>query len=78
VNESGALGEDGQIIGRGGSRVCFGVAFEGVDGWDERISRSVEFQMTRVAERKEREPNLLLDGVGTRKCWSEERREQIS
>jgi len=33
---------------------------------DEWISRSVEFQMTRAAERKEREPHLLPDSVGTR------------
>jgi len=32
--------------------------------------------MTGAAERKEREPKLVLDGVGTRKCWSEERRER--
>jgi len=28
--------------------------------------------MTGAAERKEREPMLVLDGVGTIKCWSEE------
>jgi len=32
---------------------------------DKRISRSIEFEMTGAAERKEREPKLVLDGVGT-------------
>jgi len=41
-----------------------------------RIARGIEFQMTGAAERKEREPKLLLDGLGTIKCWSEERRER--
>jgi len=41
-----------------------------------RIARGIEFQMIGAAERKEQEPKLVLDGVGTRKCWSEERREQ--
>jgi hypothetical protein len=40
-----------------------------------RIARGIEFQMTGAAERKEQEPKLVVDGVGTRKCWSEERRE---
>jgi len=41
---------------------------------DVRIARSIEFQMTRAAERKEREPKLVLDGVGTRKrCTIENR-----
>jgi len=39
---------------------------------DVRIERGNEFQMTGEAERKEREPNLVLDGVGTRNCLSEE------
>jgi len=39
---------------------------------EKHISRGIEFQMTGAAERKEREPKLVLDGVGTRKCWSEE------
>jgi len=30
-----------------------------------RISTGIEFQMTGVAERKERDPKLVLDGVGT-------------
>jgi len=37
---------------------------------DVRIARGNEFQMTGNAERKEREPTLVLDGVGTRKCSS--------
>jgi len=44
---------------------------------DERISRSIEFQMTGAAERKEREPKLVLEGVGTTKCWSEKGRERV-
>jgi len=43
---------------------------------DVRIARGSEFQMTGAAKRKERELKLVLDGVGTRKCWSEERRER--
>jgi len=43
---------------------------------DVRIARGIEFQMTGTAERKEREPKLVLDGMGTRKCWFEERRER--
>jgi len=42
---------------------------------DVWIARGIEFQMTGVAERKDREPKLVLDGVGTIKCWSEEQRE---
>jgi len=38
---------------------------------DERISKVFEFKITGAAERKERKPKLMLDGVGTRKCWSE-------
>jgi len=34
---------------------------------DVRIARGSEFQMTGAAEQKEREPKLVLDGVGTRK-----------
>jgi len=30
---------------------------------DVRIARGNEFQMTEAAERKEREPKLVLDGV---------------
>jgi len=33
--------------------------------------------MTEAAERKEREPKLVMDGVGTRKCWSSEENELI-
>jgi len=36
---------------------------------DERFLRGIEFKMTGAAERKEREPTLVLDGVRTRKCW---------
>jgi len=43
---------------------------------DVQIARGIELQMTGAAERKEREPKLVLDGVGTSKCWSEERRER--
>jgi len=43
---------------------------------DVRIARGSEFQMTGAAERREREPKLVLDGVGTKNCWSEERRER--
>jgi len=43
---------------------------------EERNSTGIEIQMKGAAERKEREPKLLLDGVETRKCWSEEQREQ--
>jgi len=39
---------------------------------DVRIARGNEFQMTGAAERKEREPKLVLDGVGTRNCWDSE------
>jgi len=42
---------------------------------DVRIARGIEFQMTGAAKRKERELKLVVDGVWTRKCWSEERRE---
>jgi len=35
--------------------------------------RDFEFHMTEAAERKER---VWLDGVGTRKCWSEEWRKR--
>jgi len=42
----------------------------------ERIARGIEFQMTGVAKRKEQEPKFVVDEVGTRKCWSEERRER--
>jgi len=45
---------------------------------DVRIARGNEFQMTGAAERTEREPMLVLDGVGTRKCWSEERKERTA
>ena len=31
---------------------------------EERISRGIEFQMTGAEQRKERELNLMLDGVG--------------
>jgi len=31
---------------------------------DVRIEWGIEFQMTGAAERKEREPKLMLDGVG--------------
>jgi len=41
------------------------------------ISNFTEVQRTGTAEQKEREPMLVLDGVGTRKCWSEERRLMI-
>jgi len=37
---------------------------------DEQISRSIVFQMTRVAKRKEEEPKLVLDGVARKRCWS--------
>jgi len=43
---------------------------------DVRIARGSEFQMTGAAKRKEREPKFVLDGVGTRNCWSEVRRER--
>jgi len=43
---------------------------------DVRIARGNEFQMTGAAERKERKPKLVLDGVGTRNCWPEEQRER--
>jgi len=43
---------------------------------DVWIARSIEFQMTGATERKEREPKLVVDGVGTSKCWSEEQRER--
>jgi len=42
---------------------------------DVRIARGSEFQVTGAAEQKERDPKFVLDGVGTRRCWSEERRE---
>jgi len=32
---------------------------------DVRIARGIEFQMTEAAERNEREPKLVVDGVGT-------------
>jgi len=31
---------------------------------DERVSSGIEFLMTAAAEQKEREPKLVLDGVG--------------
>jgi len=42
----------------------------------EQISTGIEFLMIGAAERKEREPKLVLGEVGSRNCWSEERREQ--
>jgi hypothetical protein len=33
---------------------------------EEWISSGIEFQMEGAAERKEREPKLVLDGVGRR------------
>ena len=41
-----------------------------------RIARGIELQITGAAERKEREPKFVVDGVETKKCWSEERRER--
>jgi len=43
---------------------------------DVGSARGSEFQMTGVVEQKEREPQLVLDGVGTIKCWSKKRRER--
>jgi len=45
---------------------------------DVRIARGNEFQMTGAAERKVRELKLVLDEVGTKNCWSEERRERTA
>ena len=70
MDESDARKEDD--IGRREAEVmCFLAAFEGINGsmvGDVRIARGIEFQMTGAAERKEREPKLVVDGVRTRKC----------
>ena len=42
---------------------------------EEQISRGIEFQIAGVAQRREQRPKSILDGVGARKCWSEERSE---
>jgi len=75
MNESDTRGEDD--LGRGETEVVYfrlhlKVSMVG----DERISRSIEFKMTGTAERKEREPKLVLGGIGRRKVSSEERRER--
>jgi len=56
--------------------MCFRLCLKVSMVADVRIARCVEFQMTVAAERKERELKLVLDGMGTKKCWSEERRER--
>jgi len=78
MNESDAWGEDD--LGRRKAEVmCFRLRLKVSMVGDVRIARNIEFQMTGAAERKEREPKklpkLVVDGVGTRKCWSEERKE---
>jgi len=79
MNESDARGEDD--LGRREAEVMwFKAAFEGVDG-----GRCKDYEGYLVSNdrsgrtkrtRKEQEPKLVLHGVGTRKCWSEERRER--
>jgi len=78
MNESDAWREDD--LGRREAKVmCFRlrlkVSMEGDVRIARGIARGIEFQMTGAAERYDREPKLVLDGVATRKCWSEERRE---
>jgi len=56
---------NGDDLGREKAEVvCFWVAFEGVDGWSCVYLGGIKFQMTGAAVRKEREPKLVLDGVG--------------
>ena len=68
MNESAARGEDDLRKGKA-EVMCFYTAFGGVD-----VDRCLdcEFQMTEAAERSEREPKLVVDGVGTRKFLSED------
>jgi len=74
MNESDARGEE--ALGRREAEVmCFRQRLKVSMVGDVRIASGFEFQMTGAAERKEREPKLVVDGVGERKCWSEERRE---
>jgi len=61
MNESVARGEPRQEGSRSVFRLRLKVSMVG----DVRIASGIEFQMTGV-----------LNGVGTRKCWSEERRER--
>jgi len=58
--------------------MCVEIAFEGVGAWLDMsgfrgVLNSIEFQITGAAERKEREPKLVLDGVWTGMCWRGER-----
>jgi len=75
MNESDARGDDDQDR-REAEVYVFTLRFKVSMVGDVRIARGIEFQMTGAAEPKEREPKLVLDGVGTRKCWSEEQRER--
>jgi len=74
MNDSDAWRKDD--LGRGKQKYCyFRLRLKVPMVGDEPIS-IIEFQMTGAAERKEREPKLVLDGVRTKKCWSKERRER--
>jgi len=67
MNESDAWGEDD--LGRMEAEVmCFRLRLKVSMMGDVLIGRGIEFQMTGAAERKEREPKLMVAGVGTRKC----------
>jgi len=68
TNEFDAQGEDD--LGRENRSIVFRLHLKVSMVGDKRISMGVEFQMTGAAERKEREPKLLLDGLETRKCWT--------
>ena len=46
---------------------------EAIDG-AVRIWRGIEFQTVGAAERKDREPKMVLDATVSRSCLSEERR----
>jgi len=77
MNESDARGED-DLGRREAEVICvfrLRLKVMSLVGDVRMMARGNEFQMTGAAERKEREPKLVLDKVGTRKCWSEERRE---
>jgi len=64
MNEFDARGEDDLVRMEAEVmffRLCLKVSMVG----DVRIARAIEFQKTGTGERKEREPKLVVDGVGT-------------
>ena len=65
IAESDARGED-DLSGREAEVMRFQVALEGVNGWGERISTGIGFQMAGAEQRKERELKLMLDEVRKR------------